>query len=231
MNLRATRNAALRERIIEVCGRLFRERGFDETTIADITREVGISRQTFFNHFSGKDAVLTQLGLAWLREQAAVPRLDARGRRDGGRSRSILAGARHAVLAQMRAIEADAKFMRIVFTRSGVLFPQPGASGGGRGADQARSLFDNLALVIRAGQDSGEIRRDIDPLQVAELYVATMLMTARLWLVDYWGSGGDLATRAARALDVLEAGLAPPVGAGLPTATRPPGAPTENTEG
>jgi AcrR family transcriptional regulator len=208
MNLRQRRKSALRQRTIEVCGRLFREQGFDETTIADITREVGISRQTFFNHFSGKDAVLTQLGLAWLRGRAAVPRLDARARRGGG-SRSILAGTRQAVLAQMRAIEADAKFMRVVFTRSGVLFPQAAVSGGRRGADQARPLFDNLALVIRAGQDAGEIRPDIDPLQAAELYVATMLMTARLWLVDYWGSDEGLEVRAARALDVLEAGLAP----------------------
>jgi AcrR family transcriptional regulator len=207
MSLRERQKAALRERIVEVCGRLFRERGFDETTIADITRGVGISRQTFFNHFSGKDAVLTQLGLDWLRSQAAVPRLDGRARRGGGRS--ILAGTRQAVLAQMRAIEADAAFMRLVFTRSGVLFPQAAASGGRRGADQARSLFDNLALVIRAGQEAGEIRRDIDPLQVAELYVATMLMTARLWLVDYWENGERLESRAARALDVLEAGLAP----------------------
>ncbi|MEQ8484686.1 MAG: TetR/AcrR family transcriptional regulator [Pseudomonadales bacterium] len=207
MNLRQQRKAALRERIAEVCGRLFRERGFDDTTITDITREVGISRQTFFNHFSGKEAVLTQLGLDWLRAQAAVPRLDARASRAPGRS--ILAGTRQAVLAQMRAIEADADFMRLVFTRSGVLFPQAAAAGGPRAADQARVLFDNLALVIRAGQDGGEIRRDLEPLQVAELYVATMLMTARLWLVDYWGSDESLETRAARALDVLEAGLAP----------------------
>jgi hypothetical protein len=36
-----------------------------------------------------------------------------------------------------------------------------------------------------------------------------MLMTARLWLVDYWQDGVGLVARAGRALDVLEAGLAP----------------------
>lgn len=204
MGLREQRKADLRKLILTVCGRLYRERGYDETTIADIVREVGISRQTFFNHFSGKDAVLTQLGLAWLRQQAAVPRLDARGRR----SQSILAGSRQAVLAQMRAIEADADFMRLVFTRCGVLFPQAVPDAGRLGADQARPLFDNLAMVMRAGQEAGEIRDDLDPLQIAELYVSTMLMTARLWLVDYWQDGTGLEQRAAKALDVLEAGLA-----------------------
>lgn len=206
MSLREQRKTALRERILEVCGRLFRERGFDDTTITDIVDEVGISRQTFFNHFRGKDEVLTQLGLAWLKQQAEVPRLDTRTR--GRRGNSILTGTRHAVLAQTRAIEADADFMRLVFTRSAVLFPQA-AGGGKRGADQARVLFDNLALVIRAGQEAGEIRQDLDALQIAELYVSTMLMTARLWLVDYWSLDESLETRAARALNVLESGLAP----------------------
>ena len=204
MGLREQRRAELRARILDVCGRLFREHGYDATSVARIAREVGISRQTFFNHFTGKEAVLAQLGLAWLKAQAEVPRLSAR--RDP--SASILAGSRRAVLAQMRAIEADADFMRLVFTRSGVLFPQPSSPDGRLGADQARPLFDNLTLVMQAARDAGEIRRDIEPRQVAELYVSTMLMTARLWLVDYWRDGVSLETRAARALDVLEAGLA-----------------------
>jgi len=204
MGLREIHKTALRARILEVCGRLFRTHGFDETTIARIVAEVGISRQTFFNHFSSKEAVLTQLGLAWLREQAAVPRLSARR----GRGESILAGTRRAVLAQMRAIEADADFMRLVFTRSGVLFPNSESSSGRLGADGARPIFDNLALVMRAARDANEIRADLEPLQVAELYVSVMLMTARLWLVDYWQDGIGLEARAARALDVLEAGLA-----------------------
>ncbi|MEQ8860391.1 MAG: TetR family transcriptional regulator [Pseudomonadales bacterium] len=204
MGLREQQRAALRARILEVCGRLFREHGFDPTTVTRIAREAGISRQTFFNHFASKEAVLTQLGLAWLREQAAVPRLRT-GRK---RTESILAGTRRAVLAQMRAIAADAEFMRLVFTRSGVLFPQSASPDGRLAADQARPLFDNIALVMQAARDRGEIRADIEPLQVAELYVSTMLMTARLWLVDYWRDGVALETRAARALDVLEAGLA-----------------------
>jgi AcrR family transcriptional regulator len=205
MALRQQQKAALRNQILTACSRLFRERGFDNTTIADIIAAVGISRQTFFNYFTGKDEVLTELGLAWIRGQAEVPKIDARAARRG----SILAGTRNAVLAQMRAIEADADFMRLVFTRSGVLFPQSSGTHGRSGRDHARSMFDNLALVVQAAVDAGEVRTDIEPLQVAELYVSIMLMTARLWLVDYWQNAESLEERAARALDVLEAGLKP----------------------
>jgi AcrR family transcriptional regulator len=205
MTLRQQQKAALRIQILDVCGQLFRERGFDDTTIPDIIAAVGISRQTFFNYFAGKDEVLTELGLAWMRSQAEVPKVDARAARRG----SILAGTRNAVLAQMRAIEADADFMRLVFTRSGVLFPQSSGASGRFGRDHARPMFDNLALVMKAAVDAGEIRTDVDPLQIAELYVSIMLMTARLWLVDYWQNSETLEERAARALDVLEAGLKP----------------------
>lgn len=206
MKLRESQRAAVRERILETCGRLFRKDGFDETTVARIVDEAGVSRQTFFNYFSSKEAVLTQLGLVWLRQQAAVPRL----RVGAGHGERILEGTRRAVLVQMRAIEADADFMHLVFTRSSVLFPRSPSPEGAAGADAARRLFDNIALVMRAAQAAGEVRTDLDPLQIAELYVATMLMTARLWLVDYWRLRERLEDRAARALDVLEAGLARP---------------------
>ena len=207
MSLRQRKKHAVREQLLNVCGELFRSRGFDETTITDIVERVGISRQTFFNYFSGKEQVLTELGLMWLRQQALVPRIDARSTREI----SILEGTRRAILAQLAAIEADAPFMKLVFTRSGLLFPSasgvPSPSDRVR-ADHTRPIFDGIALVMRTAQQAGEVRRDIDPLQAAEMYVSLMLMTVRLWLVDYWRDGVDLQTRATRALTVLEAGLA-----------------------
>lgn len=207
MSLRQQKKNAVRQQLLTVCGELFRSRGFDETTIADIIERVGISRQTFFNYFSGKEQALTELGLAWLRQQALVPRIDARSTREI----SILEGTRRAILAQLAAIEADVEFMKLVFTRSGLLFPSdsgaPGPSDRVR-ADHTRPIFEGIALVMRTAQQAGEVRTDIDPLQAAEMYVSLMLMTIRLWLVDYWRDGVGLQTRAARALTVLEAGLA-----------------------
>lgn len=74
VGLRERKKRAVRQRILDTCDRLFRSYGFDDTTIDMILEEVAISRQTFFNHFPGKDAVLAKLGLSWLRAQAEVPR-------------------------------------------------------------------------------------------------------------------------------------------------------------
>jgi AcrR family transcriptional regulator len=209
MSRRARKKSEVRERILAACGRLFRARGFDETTVADIVAAADVSRQTFFNYFPGKEAVLVALGLAWLREQAAVPQL-GRGRSTAG---SFLAGARAAIRAQLRAVEADADFMRLVFTRSGLPFLQGTAADASVQrvhADHTRAIFDGVAAVFRAAQKAGEVRRDVPALQIAEMYVAVLLMTIRLWLVDYWKDGVALEKRAMRALDVLEAGLASP---------------------
>lgn len=47
-----------RDELIACAARLFRERGFDETTTADIAEAADVSQRTFFRHFASKEAVL-----------------------------------------------------------------------------------------------------------------------------------------------------------------------------
>jgi len=44
-----------RARIREVANRLFQERGYDQVTVAEVAREVGVSSVTVFNHFPRKE--------------------------------------------------------------------------------------------------------------------------------------------------------------------------------
>lgn len=204
--LRARKKQQVRNAILTVCGRLFRARGFDETTIDEIVEAVGISRQTFFNYFPGKDAVLAELGLVWLREQAEGPRAGVRA----GRGASVFEGTRRFLREQLAAIERDRDFMRLVFTRSGLFFPtgpQVGTRADERRLDHTRDVFAALAALMRVGQASGRVRGDLAAEQVAELYVAVMVVTIRLWLTGYWGDSGSLVERGMHALDALENGL------------------------
>jgi len=47
-----------RERIIEVASRLVMEKGVESTSLADIAREVGISKGTLYYHYASKDDLI-----------------------------------------------------------------------------------------------------------------------------------------------------------------------------
>lgn len=47
-----------RGRVLSAAARLFREKGFDRTTVRDIAREVGIQSGSIFHHFPTKEDIL-----------------------------------------------------------------------------------------------------------------------------------------------------------------------------
>ena len=206
MALRDDKRVRVRGEILQVCETLFRKHGFEATSIDDIAAGAAISRQTFFNYFQGKDAVVTELAIAWLKGQADLPSPEALAKAVGA-GKSVLAEARRFVSAQARAIEADRRFMALVIAHAA-----PFGGGGARTeqAEQGRSIFLGVAAIIRAGQASGEIRAELDPVRAAEVYVSAMLMTVRLWLLGDWAKSDTLVKRVNAAIDVLEGGLKAP---------------------
>ncbi|MEQ1781695.1 MAG: TetR family transcriptional regulator, partial [Hyphomonadaceae bacterium] len=113
MTLRDDKRVRVRGDILQVCETLFRRQGFEATSIDDIAAGAAISRQTFFNYFPGKDAVVTELAIAWLKGQAHLPSPEALGKATKA-GKSVLAEARRFVVEQARAIEADRAFMALV---------------------------------------------------------------------------------------------------------------------
>jgi TetR/AcrR family transcriptional repressor of nem operon len=60
-----------RERIVEVAGKLFRERGFDGIGVADIMNAAGLTHGGFYGHFESKDALAAEASRAALARSAA----------------------------------------------------------------------------------------------------------------------------------------------------------------
>jgi len=49
-----------RRKILEVAGRLFRERGFEAVTVADVMKAAGLTHGGFYGHFKSKDDLIAQ---------------------------------------------------------------------------------------------------------------------------------------------------------------------------
>jgi AcrR family transcriptional regulator len=75
VGLRERKKADLRRRIAEAAIALFRERGYEGTTIDEIVRRVDVSQPTFYKYFASKDAILREhamTGFASLLAKAAA---------------------------------------------------------------------------------------------------------------------------------------------------------------
>ena len=50
-----------RNEIIDAAEKLFYSVGYDETSVSDIVKAIGVAQGTFYNYFTSKDAVLEAL--------------------------------------------------------------------------------------------------------------------------------------------------------------------------
>lgn len=52
--------AVNRQRILDVAGGLFRDRGFDGVSVSDVMKAAGLTHGGFYGHFASKDALIAQ---------------------------------------------------------------------------------------------------------------------------------------------------------------------------
>jgi len=75
--MRVTREqaAAHRDKILDVAGTLFRERGFDGIGVADIMKRAGLTHGGFYGHFASKDDLAAEITERILTRQGWLERL------------------------------------------------------------------------------------------------------------------------------------------------------------
>lgn len=168
-NRRERKKEETRRRIFEAAVSLFRERGFQATTVDDITERADVARGTFFNYFPRKEAVL-----AFLSEERATL---AEGSTAELLARSIPARAKlHELYAfAASAWAADRELSRTVFTE---WMRQAFAP-----TEDAAHRWESLVVrVIEQGQAAGELRRDAPAGMLESLLSAVYMTTLYCWL-------------------------------------------------
>src|SRR5258708_31922741 len=58
MRYPATETAEKHDRIVQEASRLFRERGFEDVTVAEVMKKAGLTHGPFYSHFESKQALM-----------------------------------------------------------------------------------------------------------------------------------------------------------------------------
>ncbi len=194
MGRRQERKDQLRHDIRETALRLFHERGFDETRVHDVIEVVGISEKTFFNYFPSKLALLETTSSEII---AAYRALLEHELSDPGRT--VRARLTEITELWAESFAADQEFLAVVVTRTSAFFGESGSMH-----DEQRATQLLLAELFRQGQQTEEVRVDADPVQLAEVLSAVLLLTTVNWLDRWWRTDREpLRDRLLKAVEVV----------------------------
>ena len=172
----STRLTTKRSEICRTAARVFRDRGFDGTSVSDVAHALKMTKAGLYHYFTGKEALLFEIisyGLDEVRDEVAEP---ARAIRDPeARLRELV--LRHARIVT-RAHGAVASL--VDETRA---LPAPERR---RLEERMRVYFDLMRSTLAELKQAGKLR-DVD-VSVAAFGVLGMV----LWLPRWYRHGGRL---------------------------------------
>jgi AcrR family transcriptional regulator len=191
---RVRHSAELRERLFRAALLLFGKKGYAETTVEDITEAADVGKGTFFNYFPTKEHILMAFGEMQLGKLEAIVRdakqsdlpmrdvlrmLVLRMTEEPIRNPAIV---RALLQANLSSLHVRGNMLRI--------------------HDRNRAL---LGQLIRHGQERSEIRTDLPPEEIAQVWRQTIFGT-----LLFWSLAGDatLTERIEQSLSLLWTGIA-----------------------
>jgi AcrR family transcriptional regulator len=194
-NRRSRRSAELRERLFRSALELFARKGFAETTVEDITNAADVGKGTFFNYFPSKDHILIAFGEMQLAK--------LKGAAEEARRTQIPMPQFLRSLGQ-RMTEEPTRHPDIV--RALLLAYLSSTPVREVMLDLQNRVLAVHSEMIALGQQRGEIRDDLPPLEIAQVFRQTIFGTLLIW--SLYGDA-TLLSRMESAFEVLWSGLAP----------------------
>jgi len=171
-NRRERRRAQTRERIFRAALKLFAERGFLATAVEDITEAADVGKGTFFNYFPTKEHILDALG------ELQLAKLEAFANHADSHHlpiRQLLLGAAQALAEEPGRSPALVRSMlQAIVTNEAV------REGIGQKLERARRL---LAGIFETGRQRGEVRPDLQPMELARVFQQAFFGTLWVWSI------------------------------------------------
>jgi AcrR family transcriptional regulator len=135
----------------------FITRGYDATSMEDLSRAAGITKSSFYHHFAGKEALLRAA------LERALSRLFAILDEPGATSGAPVERLRHIVRGQVAVLTEDLPYVTLLLRVRGNTETE-------RWALEQRRAFDaRVAAIVREAVEQGQVRGDVDPALAARL--------------------------------------------------------------
>jgi AcrR family transcriptional regulator len=170
---RERRQTETRERLFRAALKLFGERGFFETTVEDITEAADVGKGTFFNYFPTKEHVLSAFG------ELQVGKIEAAIHEARTTEFPFPDLFRRLVHALMYEPARSAAFLRsvIIANLSSEFVRRHLCAKMGHGRQM-------LAEFLTIGQERGDVRRDVDALELARSVQEGFFGAMLLWCMN-----------------------------------------------
>jgi AcrR family transcriptional regulator len=146
------REAQSFDRIVAIAAELFQHQGYDATSMQDIAAAGGINKSSLYHHISSKEEILSAICTRTLeRLHASLDSAERGGGTPGAIVRKAFEGAARTALSDPRG--------------TSIIIRLQGKTSVSQEIRRWRREYEErFARLIRAAQDSGEVRRDIDGL-------------------------------------------------------------------
>jgi TetR/AcrR family transcriptional regulator, cholesterol catabolism regulator len=169
---RQQQKEATARKIFEAAIQLFRDQGYEATTVEAITAAAGVAKGTFFTHFPSKDAVLEHIGQLQMGRIAADIAADS-----GFAERAAPAQIRFVVGVMVAGIEHQPAELRMLtielLARRSIFRVDP------QGIGALDALFEQ---IVAAGQARGELRADAPAARLATLVRGAYFLALFEWV-------------------------------------------------
>jgi AcrR family transcriptional regulator len=172
LSRRERKKQETRQRLTKAALELFREQGYDDTTVWQIAEAADVAKGTFFNYFETKEAIVPAL-IGWLLRQLEEELLP-----EHGAPASPVARIKLALRLIAEDPVTDPKLARRLFAaimkHRRQLDTYPGFV-----------LIRLFSDQVRQAQAAGEIRSELDPTQVGSLIFAAFAQQVMIWHHGY----------------------------------------------
>ncbi len=192
---RTERKAEKRQAILDGAVKMFAEKGFFNTTVAEIARAAGVADGTMYLYFKSKDELLPAIFDEKMEELCTQVReaID-----DAPNATEAL---RRACIIHLQAVEANPLVATVLI----VELRQSSAFVHAVEKPRLSEYLDLLGGIVRNGQDRGEFRADAHPAAVKRALFGALDEIALGWLLAR--RKFDLALTARQTADMFVRGL------------------------